>query len=99
MAFRVAWPWYAIITPISLGFYFLLALATGGDPESSPALDFVVTLVAGAIAMMAASSIAVNWHRYILRDEVPRGGDVLRLDEVVWRYFGNMLLIMLSVMA
>jgi hypothetical protein len=99
VAFRIAWPWYAILMPVSLSLYFLLALATGGKPDANPGLDFSITLLVGAVAILAASSIAVNWHRYILRDEVPRGIKALRLDDVVWRYFGNMLLIMVSVMA
>src|SRR6476646_3834517 len=99
MAFHMAWPWYAIVVPVSLAFYLLLAAMTGGKPESSPALDFLVTFIVGATAMLAAASIAVNWHRFILRDEVLRGTEVLRLDEVVWRYFGNMLIIMMAVLA
>jgi hypothetical protein len=99
MAFRIAWPWYAIIIPITLALYLLLASATGGNFEASPGLNVFASLLAGIMAMVSASSIAVNWHRYILRDEIPRGSEVLRLDETVWRYFGNMLLILLSVMA
>ena len=52
-----------------------------------------------AWALLSASSIAVNWHNYILRDEIPPGREVLRLDDRVWRYFGNMVMIMLSVLA
>jgi len=37
----------------------------------------------------------VNWHRYILLDEVPHGMERLRLDATVWRYVGNILLIAL----
>jgi hypothetical protein len=99
VAFHISWPWYAIVMPVTLAVYALLALATGGDPESKPGLTFIVTLLLAAVALISASSIAVNWHRYILRDEIPQGGEVLRLDDPVWRYFGNMLLIMLSVLA
>jgi hypothetical protein len=46
-----------------------------------------------------SSSIAVNWHRYILLDEVPTGLDRLRMDAVVWRYFGNAILVGLAAAA
>jgi hypothetical protein len=99
MAFRLALPWYAIVVPLTLGLTLVLTLASGGKPEESPALNFWITLAAGAVALLSASSIAVNWHRYILRDEVPRGREILRIDALVLRYFGNMLLIMLAVLA
>ena len=98
-AIRICWPWYAIVIPLSLLIYALLASATGGNPDSQPLLSFFATLLVAAIALLSASSIAVNWHNYILRDELPRGSKVLRLDDRVWRYFGNMLMIMLSVLA
>jgi hypothetical protein len=88
-----------VVIPLTLVTYILLAVATGGNPEGNPGLSFFVTLILGAIALLSAASIAVNWHRYILRDEVPRGANLLRLDDVVWRYFGNLLLIMLAVFA
>jgi hypothetical protein len=99
MAFRLALPWYAIVVPLTIGLYLVLSLASGGKPEESPILNFWTTLVAGAVALLSASSIATNWHRYILRDEVPRGREILRIDALVLRYFGNMLLIMLAVLA
>jgi hypothetical protein len=99
VAFQISWPWYAIIFPITLVIYVLLAGATGGNLQASPVLAIFANLLIAFIAMVSASSIAVNWHRYILRDEIPRGGEVLRLDDIVWRYFGNMLMIMLAVIA
>jgi hypothetical protein len=99
MAFRLSWPWYAIVIPATLAVYIMLGLATGGNPQSRPGLAFFVTLLVGAITIVSTASIAVNWHRYILRDEVPRASQALRLDDVVWRYVGNMILIMFGVLA
>jgi hypothetical protein len=99
VAFRIGWPWYAIVLPVTLTIYALLTAASGGDPETKPVLAFFANLLIATIAMISASSIAVNWHRYILRDEVPQGSEVLRLDDLVWRYFGNMLTIMLVIVA
>lgn len=65
------------------------------DPESmqlgAPAL---VQLVSVVVSFAAFCSMAVNWHRFILRDET---GHPARLDRTVWRYVGNSLAIMLMV--
>jgi hypothetical protein len=39
----------------------------------------------------------VNWHRYILRDELPSGSQYMRVDRLTMRYFGNFLLLILIV--
>ena len=41
--------------------------------------------------LFALSSIAVNWHRYALRDEMPSKFSWLRFDGLAWKYFGNLL--------
>jgi hypothetical protein len=56
-----------------------------------------VGLIAAVISLLAFSSIAVNWHRYILLDEMPRGSEYLRLDSLTMRYFGNLLLLFLFI--
>ena len=43
-------------------------------------------LLTTALQTVAFSSIAVNWHRYLLLDEVPQGLKLLRLDGTMWRY-------------
>jgi len=48
----------------------------------------------GALVMAVAfPSIAVNWHRFVLLGEWPRGLNLLRVDRPVWRYLGNLILI------
>jgi hypothetical protein len=42
--------------------------------------------------MVAFCSMAVNWHRFILRDELPSVSAALRVDALVLRYLGNSLL-------
>lgn len=56
----------------------------------------VVQLLTLLVTFIAVCSIAVSWHRFILRDEV---GPLMRLDNHVLRYAGNTLLIMLMVLA
>ena len=62
-------------------------------PEISPLA--LVQVVIGIISIIAVCSIAVSWHRFILRDESAAG---LRIDGDVFRYAGNTLLIMLAML-
>jgi len=98
-AFRISWPWYAVFVPVVVALSALLDRATGGNPQASPGATFLINLLIALITLLAFASIAVNWHRYILLDEVPRGRDIFRLDDKTWRYFGNLLLISLAVVA
>lgn len=64
------------------------------DPAApQPAAAGLVQLLSMVISIIAVCSIAVSWHRFILRDEVSRG---LKLDGNVLRYAGNTVLIMLA---
>jgi len=53
----------------------------------------LVQLASGIVSIIAVCSMAVGWHRFILRDELGPG---LRLDGNVMRYAGNTILIMLA---
>ncbi len=99
-AFRITWPWYAILIPLGLGTSYLIDNLTGGDPQKiiTPSV-IAIYLVLMGVTLVAFASIAVNWHRYILLDEVPQGSEIFRLDEKTWRYLGNVLLIFLIVAA
>jgi len=63
------------------------------DTISGPAI--AVQLLSGVVGLIGFCSMAVSWHRFILRDEV---SPPLRVDSIVWRYLGNSLLIMLIVL-
>jgi hypothetical protein len=65
----------------------------GGPATAMSPLEFVSAIV----GLVAFCSIAVNWHRYILRDET--GGQPMRMDQNVWRYLGNSLLVVLMAVA
>ena len=45
-------------------------------------------LVIAAFSLVIFSSIAVNWHRYILLDEITASEKIFRLDRPVWNYAG-----------
>lgn len=94
-AFRISWPWYTIVLLASLGASVLIEALTGGDVENNPGPAVPIYIVLGFINLVSFASIAVNWHRYILLDEVPRGSELFRMDDKTWRYLGNLILIML----
>lgn len=94
-AFRVSWPWLLVV--MLLGAVVVATVSYAGDDNF--VTGFLVVLVWLLVVMLAGAAIAVHWHRYILLDEVPRIGEILRLDNKTWRYFGNVLLIALAVSA
>ena len=96
-AFQISWPWMLALLPINIaGNIYVLANGFVSVEAMSSGV-FAVSLVMVVASMLAFSSIAVNWHRYILLDEVPHGMERLRLDSTVWRYVGNLILIWLAV--
>lgn len=91
-AFRISWPWYAAIAVLSIATFALLGALTALGGFSAMHFGVLILVVASIVAFAA---IAVNWHRYILLDEVPKGGNIFRLDGKTWRYLGNLVLIAL----
>jgi len=97
-AFHISWPWILILVPLTFGSN-LLKLSSE-DPMAAPTgYGAVSELVVGLFSIFAFASIAVAWHRYILKDEIPQGAARLRTDAVVWRYFGNTLKIFFVLLA
>jgi hypothetical protein len=66
---------------------------TPANAQELPPNVIAANVVQGVASAIAFSSIAVSWHRYILRDEVPQGMQRLRMDGTVLRYIGNIVLI------
>jgi hypothetical protein len=97
------WPWMVIMAVLLV----LLQVTSGSNLDASPneleaylknnpgqAVSFVLVVIATfLVGFLGFASAAVNWHRYILLDEIPQGMDKLRMDATVWRYLGNLLLI------
>lgn len=97
-AVRMSWPWMTFILIIQVVTIFLFpklqSAMMSGDLQSlvlSPQL-IILTFVSLIGNLFAFSSIAVNWHRYILLDEEPEGWEKLRLDSPVMSYIGNLFL-------
>ncbi|MGH6819547.1 MAG: hypothetical protein ACREDU_01635 [Methylocella sp.] len=101
-AFHVSWPWILALLPLNIaGNIYILTngITSAGSPSEENPKVVAVTFLMAIASMIAFASIAVNWHRYILLDEIPRGMQRLRLDVTVWRYVGNIILIFLIMFA
>ncbi len=88
---RLGFVWILILWTLGLARLFV----TNGSSASESVQGNVLALASAAIGLAGFCSIAVGWHRFVLRDEA---GLILRLDEPVWRYIGNTLLIMVIVL-
>ena len=97
--FHLCWPWLAILGMSLLAFllaYPDLAAALAAPQDltgaqvwrAGPALTAILVLF-----MVAHASTAVNWHHYLLLQDIPTGWMRLRLDWAVFRYLGNAFLI------
>ena len=94
-AWHVSWPWMLAILPFNIVGNVYATLNQPATPEDIDPMVALVSFGLAILTMVAFASIAVNWHRYILLDEVPHGMERLRLDGLVWRYVGNTILMLL----
>ncbi len=88
---RIGLLWIIVLLAFNLAGLFLIDQP---DPPQTGRIG-LFDLVQIAVGLIAFYSIAVNWHRFVLRDEMPTAQGALRLDGLVWRYTGNALLITL----
>lgn len=89
LGIRISLLWTALLLALAL----IERTVEPPDPQALPEDMSVLQLLSAAIGLVAFSSIAVNWHRFVLRDEMPSPRNGLRLDRAVWRYTGNSLVI------
>lgn len=91
---RIGLPWILVLAGVRIfDHYFSGAEDSTGDTTTVMILrptEFIIF----AFSMVIFSSIAVNWHRYILLDEVTASEKIFRLDRPVWNYAGRTLLIL-----
>lgn len=92
VAARIALAWLPVLLLCGVAeIYFAPPDLAPGDIPTVPPIQIVTFLV----SLIATSSMAVSWQRFILRDEVSRG---LRIDGNVLRYAGfNFLLLIATV--
>lgn len=92
MALRIGLLWAPIMLIAGIIEFYTAVPDPRSQVLSAPP---VVQLAAGVISIIAVCSMAVSWHRFILRDETAAG---LRLDSHVFRYAGTTVLIMLGML-
>lgn len=91
VALRIGMAWVPVVLIAGLLEY----LTASPDPSALEQPQLLVQILSGVVSLIAVCAIAVNWHRFILRDEMGAG---LRLDGKVLRYAGNTMLIMLAML-
>lgn len=98
-AFHTSWPWMLMLLPLNLAVNLYLAFNGMQDPQNFNAQSLLLIVPLAIASIVAYCSIAVNWHRYVLLDEVAEGWQRLRIDSLMWRYIGNAILIGLVLFA
>jgi hypothetical protein len=93
---RVCWPWMLLMAPVFAALTWwqaphmmeLLQSARFGQPfvDPNPLLTMISTVVGKVVGLPALASVAVAWHRLLLKDEHPGPGVYLRLDGIVAGY-------------
>jgi hypothetical protein len=93
---RICWLWMLLMVPIlavwdwwQTAHAVEIVQGTGaGQPfvDPHPILTWLSLFVGKAIMLPAVASVAVAWHRLLLRDEHPGAGFYLRLDRTVAGY-------------
>ena len=98
-AFHTSWPRMLMLLPLNLAVNLYLAFNGMQDPQNFNAQSLLLIVPLAIASIVAYCSIAVNWHRYVLLDEVAEGRQRLRIDSLMWRYIGNAILIGLVLFA
>jgi hypothetical protein len=78
---RISWLWLLIMLPVYAAAEWLDARSQGDQIR-----DFLLSMLSSVLEVPALASIAVAWHRLVLRQERVQGAVYLRLDRVVWWY-------------
>ena len=92
---RIGLPWILALAVFSMLDLILFGVVDFTSADNANIMSIRPTdMIIAALSMVAFSSIAVNWHRYILLDEVTTSERIFRLDLPVWKYVGRTLLIL-----
>jgi hypothetical protein len=97
---KASWLWLSLLAPLMV-LYALYAWddlkqtvcavpsrhADVAAPEPSMTTALVYSFPVSCIELLAVASIAVAWHRLILRNERVTAAHYFRLDSPVWNYF------------
>jgi hypothetical protein len=101
---RISWLWLLLMTPVLVAISWFIApsvieltqAASAREVMPRPSgFDLLVQAIETLVMLPMVASIAVAWHRLVLRDERFTGRAYLRLDRVVLVYAALLLLVKL----
>jgi hypothetical protein len=83
---RVSWLWLVLMLTGMFLFYWTVWPWHPGPADGDYWVETAIWWAELIVPLPFLSSIAVAWHRFLLRDEQVRSSLYLRLDRVVWSY-------------
>ena len=92
---------YTVLQALAVAFYPGVAVMLSGDAPDllpSPPAQWWVFVLLQCFSALPFCSLAVNWHRFMLVGDEAEGLVRLRIDATVWRYLGNVSLLVLLIM-
>jgi len=101
---RISWLWLLLMTPVLFAISWFIAPSLSELTQAASArevmprpsgFDLLVQAIETLVMLPMVASIAVAWHRLVLRDERVTGRAYLRLDRVVLVYAALLLLVKL----
>ena len=96
MAFRLSWFWilamvFAYVVIFSFSFYLATVLGSSGRLQVPFWLLMIVVPLIAVPAMISGTVVAIGWHRFVLREEIPDSFYVLHRGWPLGRYIWNSL--------
>jgi len=85
---RICWVWVLIMVPVYMGLDWLAETWPGESSAQATHrwLRGIAAALPSPVDLPFLASIAVAWHRLVLREERVTQAAYVRLDRVVWRY-------------
>lgn len=100
VAFQLSWFWISVYLGV-LGLLMWFEAQSPQDPlnPSPPSIQIVIAGIIFIIVMFIGFSvIAIGWHRFVLREEMPDSVYVLRPKWPIGRYFWNSIKVTFAVL-
>ena len=99
VAFQLSWMWIVLMIGLSLAAGIAFSGLTAGNSGGGIFANFLIFLVVFIILLLNVTSIAIGWHRYVLREESPPQFHVINtkwpLGSYIWKSIKIALLFML----
>ncbi len=104
MAVRLSWFWILVAFLVGTAravfkSYLNEGVEAGQAGQDMPGVFLFVTILGLMIVVAGMISIAIGWHRYVLRGEIPESFYVLRLEWPLRKYFWGVVKIIVILIA